>query len=147
MRLGSAQGRQDFFRAGLSGMPHSVSQPKSLMSLRLRFGNDAPIVDEEPGSKPVIAELRDQITQGTRIVHVAVEDLMEQRQAFLLRDGHSDLDQGPAFHSFLVFSQPAQRTAAAVKISIGDVTDRSRWMEAIVAANGFKHLLLPGLGI
>jgi hypothetical protein len=43
-------------------------------------------------------------------VHVAVEDFMEQRQAFLLRDGHSDLDQGPAFHSFLVFpSLPSEQ--------------------------------------
>src|SRR6266566_2812604 len=45
------------------------------------------VVDEEARPQMVTAEERDQVLQGARVMHIAIEDLVEQGKAFLL--GHS----------------------------------------------------------
>jgi len=111
LRIGP--GTPEFFQGGIEGHAAQGIPVQVFDVLEVAFRDDAAIGDEQAGSKPVMAELRDQIPQGTSIVHVAVEDFVEQREAFLLRDGQPDLDERPAFHPFLIFSQLAQRAASA----------------------------------
>ena len=95
----------------------------------------------------VAAEQRDQILQSTRVMYIAVKDLVEQGKAFLLGHPQADLQQRSTFDLFLVLAGFGQGTVAAVEIGIGHIIDYPRRPQAILSANALKELPLPSLGV
>ena len=60
-----------------------------------------------------------------------MEHLMKNRNAFVLGDCQSDLNERAAFYSLLIFSHFCQGTFLAVEVSIGDIIDDSFFVEFI----------------
>ena len=109
--------------------------------------HDAAVVDEQPGPQLVAAEQAHQVLQRAGIVHVAVEDLVEQGEAFGLGDSQTNLDQGSPLHLFFGVAGFGQRTVAAIQVGIGDIIDDPGGAEPILAADPCKEPLLPRLRV
>jgi hypothetical protein len=80
-------------------------------------------------------------------MHVAVKDLVEQREAFGLGHAQADLNQRSAPDLFLVVSGLGQGTMAAIEVGVGNIINDPRRSEPILPADLFKESPLPSFGV
>src|SRR5439155_5424035 len=111
LRIGP--GTPEVLQTWVEGHPTQRIPVQILYMVEVASRDDAPVVDEEPGAQVVTTEQRDQVLQGARVMHIAVEDLVEQGKALRLGHAQADLDEGAALNLFLVVARFAQGTVAA----------------------------------